>query len=127
MRSSRVLVRSRDFVAMTTSTRKRCVVAYATRQRQYLWTVDLPAQATIADALAAARRIADESQALDGKIADVQNIPWDAAPVGIFGELRERQDLPADGDRIEIYRPLRSDPRERRRERVRRDRRSKPA
>jgi len=112
---------------MTTSTRKRCVVAYATRQRQHLWTVELPAQATIADALAAARRIADESQAPDGKVADLRNIPWDAAPVGIFGELRDRQDLPADGDRIEIYRPLRSDPRERRRERVRRDRRSKPA
>jgi putative ubiquitin-RnfH superfamily antitoxin RatB of RatAB toxin-antitoxin module len=52
-------------------------------------------------------------------------VPWDAAPVGIFGEPRERQDVPADGDRIEIYRPLRSDPRQRRREKVRRDRRAK--
>jgi putative ubiquitin-RnfH superfamily antitoxin RatB of RatAB toxin-antitoxin module len=33
--------------------------------------------------------------------------------------------VPGDGDRIEIYRPLRSDPRQRRRERVRRDRRAK--
>jgi hypothetical protein len=52
-------------------------------------------------------------------------VPWDTAPVGIFGEPRERQDVPADGDRIEIYRPLLSDPRQRRREKVRRDRRAK--
>jgi uncharacterized protein len=127
MHSSRALVRSRDFVTMNAPTRKRCVVAYATRHRQHLWTVDLPATATIADALEAARRIADESPAPEGKSADLQNILWDSAPIGIFGELRNRQDLPADGDRIEIYRPLRSDPRERRRERVRRERRSKPA
>ena len=111
----------------TTSGRKRCVVAYATRQRQHLWTLDLPAQATITDALAAARLIAEGSPTSDGKIADAPDVPWDTAPVGIFGELRDRQDVPVDGDRVEIYRPLRSDPRERRRERVKRDRRSKPA
>jgi putative ubiquitin-RnfH superfamily antitoxin RatB of RatAB toxin-antitoxin module len=102
------------------------VVAYATRERQHLWTVDLPAQATIADALAAARLIAEGSPASEGKSADTPDVLWDTAPVGIFGELRDRQDVPADGDRIEIYRPLRGDPRERRRERVKRDRRSKP-
>jgi putative ubiquitin-RnfH superfamily antitoxin RatB of RatAB toxin-antitoxin module len=48
------------------------------------------------------------------------NVPWDRAPVGIFGELRDRAELPADGDRIEIYRPLGNDPRQRRRERVQR-------
>jgi putative ubiquitin-RnfH superfamily antitoxin RatB of RatAB toxin-antitoxin module len=110
----------------TTSGRKRCVVAYALRERQHLWTVDLPAQATIADALAAARLIAEASPASEGRSENTPDVLWDAAPVGIFGELRDRQDVPADGDRIEIYRPLRSDPRERRRERVKRDRRSKP-
>jgi putative ubiquitin-RnfH superfamily antitoxin RatB of RatAB toxin-antitoxin module len=110
----------------TTSGRKRCVVAYAARQWQHLWTVDLPAEATIADALTAARLIAEGSPTSDGKSADRPDVPWDTAPVGIFGELRDRQDVPADGDRVEIYRPLRSDPRERRRERVKRDRRSKP-
>jgi len=45
-------------------------------------------------------------------------VPWDSAPVGIFGELRSRADVPQDGDRIELYRPLRQDPRERRRERA---------
>ena len=94
--------------------RKRCVVAYATRTRQYLWSVELPGQASIADALAAARASADPAAA----------IPWDSAPVGIFGEPRARTDVCADGDRIELYRPLRRDPRERRRERVQRERRS---
>jgi putative ubiquitin-RnfH superfamily antitoxin RatB of RatAB toxin-antitoxin module len=91
---------------------KRCVVAYATRDHQYLWTVELPATATIADALNAARRLAASTE-----------VPWEAAPVGVHGQVRDRLDVPADGDRIELYRPLQSDPRERRRERVRKDRR----
>jgi putative ubiquitin-RnfH superfamily antitoxin RatB of RatAB toxin-antitoxin module len=93
--------------------RKRCVVAYATRERQYLWAVDLDVDATIADAIEAARQLADEP-----------DVPWDTAPVGIFGEVRERSDRPAEGDRIEIYRPLASDPRDRRRERVQRQRKT---
>jgi uncharacterized protein len=104
---------------------KRCVVAYATREHQYLWTVDLPARATISDALEVARGLAASTLTTVATRRDLQEVPWDVAPVGIFGELRERQDVPADGDRIEIYRPLRSDPRQRRREKVRRDRRAK--
>ena len=45
-------------------------------------------------------------------------IPWDA-DVGIFGELCGRAAVPRDGDRIEIYRPLRLDPKESRRARAR--------
>ena len=101
---------------MTEPGRKRCVVAYATRGQQRLWTVELPQQATIAEALEVARRIAGEPT------EGVGEIPWDTAPVGIFGELRDRASQPADGDRIELYRPLHSDPRERRRERVQRSR-----
>ncbi len=140
------------------SGKKCCVVAYATREQQYLWAVELPADATIGDAIEAARQIAVESatrvDTSDGKrvgaaatsvrsevpaiaraeavvgvaLADAApvDVPWNTAPVGIFGELRDRQDIPADGDRIEIYRPLRSDPRERRRESVRRARKAKP-
>ena len=104
---------------------KRCVVAYAAREHQYLWTVDLPERATIADALEAARDLAAATLTTAATRQELQEVPWDTAPVGIFGEPRERQDVPADGDRIEIYRPLRSDPRQRRREKVRRDRRAK--
>jgi putative ubiquitin-RnfH superfamily antitoxin RatB of RatAB toxin-antitoxin module len=98
---------------MSEDGRKRCVVAYATRERQYLWAVDVPAGATIADVIEAARQLADEP-----------DVPWETAPVGIFGQLRERSDCPAEGDRVEIYRPLPSDPRDRRRERVQKQRKA---
>ena len=104
---------------------KRCVVAYATREHQYLWAVDLPAQATVAEALEAARSLAAETDTTRGMREALKDIPWETAPVGIFGVSCNRQAVPADGDRIEIYRPLRSDPRDRRRERVRRERASK--
>jgi putative ubiquitin-RnfH superfamily antitoxin RatB of RatAB toxin-antitoxin module len=98
--------------------RKRCLVVYATRERQYLWSVELPLGASIADALAAARAHAAQDAQSDAAI------PWDSAPIGIFGEPRRRSDGCADGDRIELYRPLRRDPRERRRERAQRERAS---
>lgn len=95
--------------------RKRCLVAYATRERQYLWKLELPLAATIAQALEAARAACTGTAACAA-------IPWDSAALGIFGESRRRTDQFADGDRIELYRPLRRDPRERRRERVQRER-----
>jgi putative ubiquitin-RnfH superfamily antitoxin RatB of RatAB toxin-antitoxin module len=98
---------------MTGQGNKRCVVAYATRERQYLWAVDVPADATIADVVEAARQLADEP-----------DVPWDTAPVGIFGEARERTEVPAEGDRVELYRPLETDPRDRRRESVQRQRKA---
>jgi uncharacterized protein len=95
--------------------RKCCTVAYATRERQHLWKVDLARGASIGEALAAARAQAGPEAGAE--------VPWDSAAVGIFGELRARSAPCADGDRIELYRPLRRDPRERRRERVQRERR----
>lgn len=96
-----------------TAGRKRCVVAYATRDEQWLWNVDLPDEANVADALNEARAIAKRD-----------DVPWDSAPLGIFGQPCNRTDMPADGDRIEIYRPLASDPRERRRKQVQSQRRA---
>jgi putative ubiquitin-RnfH superfamily antitoxin RatB of RatAB toxin-antitoxin module len=78
-----------------------------------MWTVDLLEEATVADALAAARAIANRD-----------DVPWDSPDLGIFGQPCALGDRPSDGDRIEIYRPLKSDPRERRRERVRSERRA---
>lgn len=98
---------------MTVTARKRCTVAYATREAQWTWTVELPADATVADALLAARNVTQR-----------EDVPWDHADVGIFGQLCSRSHVPLEGDRIEIYRPLASDPRERRRERVRQERRA---
>jgi hypothetical protein len=85
---------------------KRCTVAFATPGRQWLWQVRLPEGATVADALAQAR-----TQSADTEV------PWDA-DVGIFGELCERSAVPRDGDRIELYRSLKLDPKESRRERA---------
>jgi uncharacterized protein len=97
---------------VTAAPGKRCTVVYALRARQLQWTLTLPPAARIADALAAARAVAGAEPA----------VPWDSAPVGIFGELRERHESFADGDRIELYRSLPADPRERRRARVQRER-----
>ncbi len=93
---------------------KRCVVAYATRDRQFLWTVNLRSEATIAEAIDAAKQH-----------AGCRDVPWDTAAVGIFGRVRAREEIPADGDRIEIYRPLPEDPRAKRRERVAQQRRAR--
>ena len=95
------------------SARKRCVVAYATRDEQSLWNVELPDHATVADAL-------EEAHAISKR----DDVPWTSAPLGIFGQPCQRTDVPADGDRIEIYRPLAADPRERRRQQVKSQRRA---
>ena len=95
------------------SGRKRCVVAYATREQQWLWNVELPDHATVAEALAQARAVAKRD-----------DIPWDSAPLGIFGQSCQRTDVPKEGDRIEIQRPLATDPRERRRQQVQSQRRA---
>ncbi len=95
---------------------KGCTVVYATRGRQFLWQLRLPATASIGDALAAA-------QAAQGQADTGEPIPWESAAVGVFGQLRRRTDAFADGDPIELYRPLARDPRERRREEVARARR----
>ena len=94
---------------------KRCWVAYATRDRQYLWELELPITASVEDALAAARRAAES----EGERAP---IPWEEAQVGIFGEPCDRSATPRDGDRIELYRALLNDPKQARRERARRGR-----
>ena len=101
---------------MPDSSRKRCLVAYATRDNQYLWTVELPAEATVADAIGVAR---NQSPDPPNQHPALPQVPWDSAPVGIYGEPCERSAEPREGDRIELYRPLISDPRDRRRERVR--------
>ena len=43
------------------SARMRCVVAYATPERQLLWTIEIAEPATIADVIAAARAAANRT------------------------------------------------------------------
>ena len=99
------------------SRRKRCVVAYATPAHQHLWCVELPEEATVAQALACARGQAERED--PGGAGEHEPVPWDSANVGIFGEIVSRSDIPRDGDRVELYRPLPLDPKEMRRRRLR--------
>jgi|SRR5688500_7829119 uncharacterized protein len=86
---------------------KRCAVVFALPGRQWYWQVELADDATVAEALEQARVQA----------ADIE-VPWDAADLGIFGVACDRAAVPVDGDRIEIYRPLRLDPKVSRRARA---------
>jgi putative ubiquitin-RnfH superfamily antitoxin RatB of RatAB toxin-antitoxin module len=78
----------------------RVEVVYARRDHSDVVTLQLPAGSTVRDALAAAGFAARHSD------------------VGVYGK-RVRADAPlTDGDRVEIYRPLLLDPKERRRRRA---------
>ncbi len=85
---------------------KKVAVTFALPGRQWTWEVTLADAATAGDALESARAQAGNIE-----------VPW-SGPVGIFGALCDRDTVPRDGDRIEIYRALKADPKESRRERV---------
>jgi putative ubiquitin-RnfH superfamily antitoxin RatB of RatAB toxin-antitoxin module len=79
----------------------RVEVVHARRDGVDTVTLQLPAGALVRDALHAS------------------GIDAGAGALGVFGK-RVRPDTPlADGDRVEIYRPLLLDPKERRRQRAR--------
>jgi putative ubiquitin-RnfH superfamily antitoxin RatB of RatAB toxin-antitoxin module len=84
---------------------KICTVCFATPERQLLWRVTVADDATVAQVLDKARELAGSAP-----------VSWDAE-VGIFGELTTRNSVPQDGDRVELYRPLKSDPKVSRRAR----------
>jgi putative ubiquitin-RnfH superfamily antitoxin RatB of RatAB toxin-antitoxin module len=82
-------------------------VAYADPQRQVLRTVAVAAGSTVADAIAASGILAQ----LPGFVP---------AGIGIFGQRVEPDTCLRQGDRVELYRSLRIDPKLARRNRVRR-------
>jgi putative ubiquitin-RnfH superfamily antitoxin RatB of RatAB toxin-antitoxin module len=94
------------------SARKRCTVAFALPARQLLWSVDLAAAATVGELL-------QHAQLQAAARGEAGQVPWDSEFLGIFGEPCHREDVPRDGDRVEIYRALINDPRASRRARVR--------
>lgn len=86
---------------------KRCTVACDTPSGIELCELELPDGATIAVAVAAARLVSEHLE-----------VDWDHAVTGIFGRVCGRDHVPLDGDRVELYRPLKLDPRARRQARA---------
>ncbi len=91
----------------------RCSVVHALPGDEVVFELALPPGATVESALTQARRRSDELPAERAALID-----W-AGPVGVFGEACSRDRVLAAGDRIELYRPLRNDPKESRRRRAR--------
>jgi putative ubiquitin-RnfH superfamily antitoxin RatB of RatAB toxin-antitoxin module len=83
----------------------RVEVVFALPELQVLVALELNDGATVAEAI--------ERSGLGQQFPDEA---IDALPVGIWGRVTARDQVLADGDRVEIYRPLEMDPREARRQ-----------
>jgi putative ubiquitin-RnfH superfamily antitoxin RatB of RatAB toxin-antitoxin module len=79
-------------------------VVFALPERQLLEVVQVPDDATVADAI---RR--------SGVARMFPDVDIDALQAGIWGKPVDHDQALKDGDRVEIYRPLELDPREARR------------
>lgn len=82
-------------------------VAYALPERQILIPLALPLGSTAGQAISAS-----------GIAGQLPDIDLARQTIGIFGTVCSPDKVLADGDRVEIYRPLRKNPMEARRERV---------
>lgn len=85
----------------------RIEIAYAEPQRAIVKSLSLPAGSRLTDAL----RLA----AID---PDLAGVDLTNSTVGIFGKVTGAQYVLREGDRIEIYRPLTTDPKVARRARA---------
>jgi len=79
-------------------------VAVAWPELQVVVALELPAGACLRDAIDAS-----------GLAARFPTLEIHPDRVGVFGELRPPGAVLADGDRVEVYRPLRIDPKQARR------------
>jgi putative ubiquitin-RnfH superfamily antitoxin RatB of RatAB toxin-antitoxin module len=84
-------------------------VAYATLELQRILPVEIEEGSTIQSAIECS-----------GILQLFPDINLDKQPVGIFACLRKLTDKVQQGDRVEIYRPLIIDPKEARKQRVKR-------
>ena len=87
--------------------RIRVSVVYADPRRRLARDIEIAADATVEEAI--------RVSGILGELPDF--VP---AGIGVFGNKVERDAKLRDGDRIELYRPLRVDPKEARRRRARR-------
>ncbi len=82
-------------------------VAYATSEESYLLTVVVPSGSTIAKGIE-----------VSGILVQCPEIDLSKNKVGIFSKLKTLDDILREGDRVEIYRPLKIDPKVARREKA---------
>lgn len=82
-------------------------VAYATKEKQLILTVEMTKNDTIKDAIVAS-----------GIVVDFPEIDLDVNKVGVFSKIAKLDTLINDKDRIEIYRQLIADPKEVRKQRA---------
>ena len=82
-------------------------VVYALPTRACLISVDVPSGTTIKQGIE-----------LSGILKQCPDIDLSKNKVGIFGKLKELDTRLNDGERVEIYRPLKADPKEARRKRA---------
>jgi putative ubiquitin-RnfH superfamily antitoxin RatB of RatAB toxin-antitoxin module len=85
----------------------RVSVAVALASRQEVIDLELPAAATVADAIAAAR-LHERFPGLD----------WSRMRTGIWSRAANAATALREGDRVELYRPLAADPKAARRTRA---------
>ncbi len=83
---------------------KRIEVSYGLPERQAIIAVMADASATI-----------EQVVRLSGIEKQFVEIDLDTLDTGIFGKAQKLDTIPRDGDRIEVYRPLKADPKEVRR------------
>lgn len=86
-------------------------VAYALPEEQFLYTEEVAEGCTVEQALKQCKLLKEMPEINTDK-------------VGIFGKPVPKDTVLREGDRIEIYRPLKADPRDRRRKQVEDERRS---
>jgi putative ubiquitin-RnfH superfamily antitoxin RatB of RatAB toxin-antitoxin module len=82
-------------------------IVYAEAHRAMVKSLSLPQGASLAQAMQ-----------LAAQDADLRGLDLSCTPLGIFGQLAQRDRVLHDGDRIEIYRPLAEDPKIARRKRA---------
>ncbi len=82
----------------------RVEVAFALPRVQFLESVELPAGATVAEAIARS-----------GLALRFPGVRFDSLQAGIWGRPVSRDRVLEEGERVELYRPLEMDPREARR------------
>ncbi len=82
-------------------------IAYVKPEKQALISISVAENCTVSEAI------------LQSKIlAEFPEIELDVAKVGIFSTLCTLEKIVENGDRIEIYRPLQTDPKDARRQRA---------